>query len=441
MHPRLFRRQYSLWRLILIFGLLTTIPGQAEMAQNRGIGASTNSGNSGNSAANRRLALVIGNGKYEQQYLSLPNPENDATDMADELRRLGFEVTIATNVNKPQMEDHFRKFGQQLASARAALFYYAGHGTQVDGENYLAPVEATIASEAEIKSQAVNLRQLLQYLQQPGQRLNLVILDACRNNPFRSLRPPTRDIANPLVKAPQSSGLARIDISRLRNTLIAYSTQTDSVASDGVGRNGLYTQELLAAIRTPGWAVEKVFKHVREQVIKKSNGLQTPWENSSLIGDFYFAPGAAPPGNDLAGNTGSDSQPSTAAPAREAERWVVVADRNITIAANETWKQTPIQVQKGQHVRLKVDGAQINLGARGPAGPAGVDKSDPHKPVRDCATGAIVARIGQELICVETGRAFIATGSGALWLGLNESNVVDNRGSLIVKVVVQELRR
>jgi uncharacterized caspase-like protein len=401
-------------------------------------------------AAKRRIALVIGNSRYDNSELSLPNPEHDAHDMGVELQQLGFEVFSVANLTKQQIEEHFRLFGQSLPNAQVALFYYAGHGTQVDGENYVIPIDATVANEAEIKQKAVHLRQLLQLLQQPGQRTNFVILDACRNNPFRSLKRRTRELSPTTAptrsdpRSPSASqvaanaapvgGLAKIDISLLRNTLIAYSTQTDSVASDGMGRNGLYTQELLAALRTPGLPVETVFKRVREQVIKKSGGVQTPWENSSLIGeDFYFLP---PASSSVAAATAPVAMPSPVT----GQRWEVVADRIVPVPLNQLWTETPIQIQAGQHVRLKVDATQLNLGALGIAGLSGLGTTDAGKPAPGCATGVIVARIGAQIICVEAGRTFTATSSGTLWLGINERNVSDNRGAVNVKVVVQELR-
>lgn len=222
----------------------------------------------------KRLALVIGNGSY---LLSpLKNPVNDAKLMAEELRKLGFEVMSYTNLSQNDMKSKIREFGNKLSQQKGVgLFYYAGHGIQLNGENYLVPVTAVINKEQDVELESVNLKRVLGEMDYAQNDLNIVILDACRNNPFaRSFR------------SGGGNGLAMTTAPK--GTFIAYATAPGSVASDGTGENGLYTQELVKALEQPGFKIEDVFKTVRNNVYKMSNEMQVPWENSSIFGDFYF---------------------------------------------------------------------------------------------------------------------------------------------------------
>ena len=224
-------------------------------------------------APQRRIALVIGNGAYTTAP-PLKNPPNDARDMATTLRTLGFNVTSDVNVNQRDMKRLIREFGQNLKKGGSGLFYYAGHGVQSKGHNYLIPIDADIQSEAEIEDLGVDVNLVLNFMDDAQNGLNIVILDACRNNPFaRSFRS-------------ASNGLAQVDAPT--GTLIAYATAPGSVAADGDGRNGIYTQELLKQIKRSGLSIEDVFKQVRISVRGATNGKQTPWESSSLVGEFYF---------------------------------------------------------------------------------------------------------------------------------------------------------
>jgi TonB family protein len=220
----------------------------------------------------RRVALVIGNGAYDVAPLN--NPVNDAQDMAQSLRQLGFDVLSGSNLTQREMRQLIREFGQKIKGGGVGLFYYAGHGMQVKGQNYLIPVGADIQAEADVEDLAVSVNLVLNVMDDAGNGLNIVVLDACRNNPFaRSFRS-------------AAGGLAQVDAPT--GTLIAYATAPGSVASDGTSRNGLYTQELLKFMRTPGLDIENVFKQVRISVRTLTQGRQTPWEASSLVGDFYF---------------------------------------------------------------------------------------------------------------------------------------------------------
>jgi hypothetical protein len=223
-----------------------------------------------------RYALVIGNSAYPVS--PLKNPVNDSGDIAQLLGKLGFTVMHRHDVGIREMEKAVRDFGEVLRTGGTGLFYYAGHGMQVEGRNYLIPVDARIESESDVRFEALDVGRVLGKMEDAGNRLNIVILDACRDNPFARGFRSTR------------SGLARMDAPR--GTLIAYATAPGSVAADGDGRNGIYTKNLLAYMATPGLPVEQVFKNVRIGVIRDTNQKQVPWEASSLTGDFYFAPPA-----------------------------------------------------------------------------------------------------------------------------------------------------
>ena len=222
-----------------------------------------------------RFALVIGNSDY-QQTAKLRNPVNDARAINSTLGELGFSVTVLENANQRQMENAIRKFGKTLKTDGAVgLFYYAGHGMQIGGENYLLPVEANPSNEDDVRYDGVPVGKLLGQMKSAGNSMNVVILDACRNNPFtRNFRSNRRGLAQ--VTAPAG-------------TFISYATAPGSVAADGDGENGLYTEKLISHMRTPGLKLEEVFKKVRADVQRESNGKQVPWDASSVTGDFYFA--------------------------------------------------------------------------------------------------------------------------------------------------------
>ncbi len=222
----------------------------------------------------KRLALVFGNSNYPSS--PLKNPVNDANAIGKELKSLGFEVMLYTNLSQKDMINHIREFGEKLNSDKGVgLFFYAGHGMQVNGENYIIPVSANIEKEQDIELEAVNVKRLMGEMENAQNELNIIILDACRDNPFsRSFR----SIAN--------KGLA--STSAPTGTIVAFSTAPGSVASDGEGENGLYTQELLKAISKENMKIEDVFKEVRKNVYQLSNKEQVPWENSSIFGDFFF---------------------------------------------------------------------------------------------------------------------------------------------------------
>ncbi|HSV53260.1 MAG TPA: caspase family protein [Burkholderiaceae bacterium] len=227
--------------------------------------------------AEHRLALVIGNASYRNS--PLVNPVNDARLMEAALREAGFDVIKAENASLRDMRRLLRDFGDRLKQrGGVGLFYFAGHGLQVRGENYLVSVDSDIRNEDEVADDALNAQLVLEKMQSAGNRVNVVILDACRNNPF-AVRSRSAVLGLATMHAPSGS-------------IIAYSTAPGSVASDGGGQNGLYTQHLARVIPQAGVPIEEAFKMVRAAVRRESNNQQVPWENTALEGQFYFKPAA-----------------------------------------------------------------------------------------------------------------------------------------------------
>lgn len=219
-----------------------------------------------------RHALVVGNASYATA--PLINSANDATAVAKVLERAGFTVDLKLNASQKQLQDAVTAFGDRLKGGGAGLFYFAGHGVQIKGRNFLMPVGADIKREDEVPYKAVDVQQVLDKMETARNRINVVILDACRDNPFaRSSRS-------------NSGGLSQVDAPI--GSLVAFATAPGSVASDGKGSNGLYTQHLLANMERPGLPIEEIFKRVRLGVRLDSNGGQVPWESTSLEGDFTF---------------------------------------------------------------------------------------------------------------------------------------------------------
>jgi TPR repeat protein len=229
--------------------------------------------------ADKRVALVIGNSAY-RSVSRLDNPANDAKLMADTLRNLGFTLVgggAQLDLSKAQFEGALQTFGDQAQGADVDLFYYAGHGVQVRGKNFLAPVEASLTKEADIYLQMVDAEAVLSQMEGSGAKLNLVILDACRNNPFGGGR--LRAI---------SGGLAQMQAPE--GTLISYATQPGNVAQDGADGDSPYTKALVATIGRPGIGLFDVFNEVGLSVKRATGGVQQPWVSSSPIeGGFYFA--------------------------------------------------------------------------------------------------------------------------------------------------------
>jgi uncharacterized caspase-like protein len=221
----------------------------------------------------KKIALVIGNSNYKD-VVRLKNPVNDAKSMSLALNKLGFEVTELTDASQKDMNRAIGHFGRKLNADSVGLFYYAGHGLQVGGKNYLVPVDALIDGEASIPTETVEVDSVLAQLTTSA--LSIVILDACRNNPFERGSRST------------AGGLAQIDAPK--GSFIAFATSPGKSAADGNGKNGVYTTELLKQMSVPNLSIESVFKRVRANVARLTGDAQVPWESTSLVGDFYFQP-------------------------------------------------------------------------------------------------------------------------------------------------------
>ncbi len=223
--------------------------------------------------ADNRTALVFGNSNY--QNAPLTNPVNDAADMTAKLRKLGFDVIHKENASRREMRIATRQFKHKLQEkGGVGLFYYAGHGIQVKGENFLIPVKADISEEFDIPDQAISANYVLRAMEDSGNSMNIIILDACRDNPFaRRWRSSSR-------------GLARMDAPS--GSIVAYATSPGKTADDGNGRNGTYTHYLLKYMDETGLVLEEVFKKVRIAVRKQTANGQIPWKESSLYTNFYF---------------------------------------------------------------------------------------------------------------------------------------------------------
>jgi hypothetical protein len=221
------------------------------------------------SAAEPRTALVIGNSAYAIG--ALDNPVNDATDVAAALRGAGFEVILKTDANQRGIKEAARAFGATLKSrGGTGLFYFAGHGVQIGGENYVVPVGEDIASEANLKAHSVTATEVVDGMTAARSGLNIVILDACRDNPLKT----------------GTRGLSRMDTSA--NLFVSFSTSPGELALDGSGRNSPYTKHLAQAIGAPNLSLEETFKRTLKGVYQETRGRQTPWMSSSFFGDFVF---------------------------------------------------------------------------------------------------------------------------------------------------------
>jgi len=229
-------------------------------------------------ATTQRVALVIGNSTYSSG--PLKNPVNDAVDIDSSLKKLGFDTILKKNASMQEMENAIRDFGNRLKRGGDGLFYYAGHGVQINGKNYLIPIGARIEKETDAKYQAIDAEMVLDEMANAGNAVNIIILDACRDNPLgRSMRSASRGLTI-ISDAP-------------KGTFITYSTSPGKTAEDGVGRNSPYTKALLKYMNEPGLPIEQVFKKVRQNLDTTTRGKQVPWELSSLKGDFYFKTGSA----------------------------------------------------------------------------------------------------------------------------------------------------
>ena len=230
--------------------------------------------------AENRLALVIGQSAY-RSVPALPNPANDARAVSQLLTDSGFEVSTASDLSQDQMREQVSAFAGKVAAKGAdtvALVFYAGHGLQIDGENYLVPIDVDPKREADIPLQAVRLNDILNTLASVPSKMRILMLDACRNNPF------------PDLNKTSGGGLAIVDAKiGAPGTFMSFSTSPGAVAEDGSGANSPYTTALLTAGKESGIPIEETFKRVRSAVNKSTDGRQTPWDSSSLTEDFRFS--------------------------------------------------------------------------------------------------------------------------------------------------------
>jgi len=299
----------SMKHLFIAFVMLTVLFANSTQSQERDIRISK-------SFSGQRVALVIGNGAYE--IAPLKNPVNDAREMARALRELGFKVTLKENLNQYDMKKAIEAFGEELRSSDIGLFYYAGHGFQAKGRNYLKPVGSIIKKETEVKYKSVDVGLVLTQMGKARNKINIVILDACRNNPYA------------YVFRSEDVGLASIDAPS--DTLIAYATAPGKVALDGDTDNSVYTKELLRYIGKKDLSIEEVFKRVRADVRDKTGGWQIPWESSSLTYDVYLNQEFTLNGGILNGKAIKKPAPSYPAAAKAAGVWGEV---NVQITIDE----------------------------------------------------------------------------------------------------------
>ena len=231
-------------------------------------------------AADKRVALVIGNSAYEN-VPRLTNPSNDASDVAAKLKALGFEVVEGIDLGKRDMEKRIRAFAEALSGADVGLFYYAGHGLQVDQRNFLAPIDAQLKSESDLDFEAVQLDLVLKNMVRNA-ATSLVFLDACRDNPLAA------NLAQVGRSLDVGRGLARVETAA--SMMIVYATEPGKVALDGTGRNSPFTGALLRHIDTEGASIGDVMIAVRNDVLSETSGKQRPFESASLTGQFFFKP-------------------------------------------------------------------------------------------------------------------------------------------------------
>jgi len=270
-------------------GFRTTTEGPVSRPEPISAEARENLEGQGGFAVGRRVALIIGNSDYQGSISSLVNPANDARAMAASLGEVGFEVDLQLDATRDEIKEAVLDFSDKLHDSDVGLFYYAGHAVQVDGKNFMIPVGADLnikndrrdALSRYVGLKTVDINEVLGSMENAEAALNIVILDACRDNPFEGT---TRGL---------SRGLAQTFAPR--GTFVAYATAPGQVAEDGRSNNSPYTSALVEAIRTPGLKLEDTFKQVRREVALETDGRQTPWENSSIYGDFYFTPPAPTP--------------------------------------------------------------------------------------------------------------------------------------------------
>jgi uncharacterized caspase-like protein len=253
-------------------------------------------------ADDKRVALVIGNSAYRQT-AQLKNPGNDAADMAASLRSLGFRVIDGIDLDKLAMDAKIREFGEALTDADSGVFFYAGHGLQVSGQNYLMPVDAMLTTAAALDAEMVQL-DLVQRAMERAAKFNVLFVDACRDNPLAEI------LAGAIGMRPAEMGRGLAPSRSSLGSLISFSTQPGNVALDGIGRNSPFAAALLKRIAAPGDDLSTILINVRKDVVRSTAARQVPWEHSSLWSRFYFTAPASP----------GPAQIASAAPTPEQQR-------------------------------------------------------------------------------------------------------------------------
>ena len=277
----------------------------------------------------KRVALIIGNSRYQKVgYLS--NPVNDADDMAKAVQELNFDVIKVLNADKKQMDTALETFRLKLGKDGIGIFYYAGHGVQVEGENYLIPTDAQLNSQKDVNYEALPVGKVQNLMEAAGTETNVIILDACRNNPF----------SRRWNRNTQVRGLAPIQV--ISGSYIAFATAPGLVAEDGENRNGTFTFYILKFIKTPNLSIENLFKEVRQNVIKATKKVQIPWDSSSLINEFSFNPVATADTNTPPPASTSKPEPS---PRQQTNSTLDVKSKLIG-----TWKASVVEF--GQFVEI-----------------------------------------------------------------------------------------
>ena len=246
--------------------------------------------------ADKRVALVIGNGNY-RNFQQLDNPVNDANGVAAALRAAGFEVILRLDATREAMNQALEQFDQALRKADIGLFYFAGHAAQVDWHNFMVPISASLdVSPAaarnlagQVAQETVDLGDVLDRMGRADKKLNIVILDACRDNPFtEKALELSRSLSRSTGQTPIKVGLGLVQSFAPPRTFLAYATAPGQVASDGSGKDSPYSAALIQALALPGLKLEDVFKRVRNSVAEATHSAQIPWDNSSVFDDFYF---------------------------------------------------------------------------------------------------------------------------------------------------------
>jgi hypothetical protein len=317
----------------------------AALTFTQGAGASTDP----IATAEPRIALVVGNANYKDEQ-KLANPANDAALIAETLRKVGFDVVLVTDASQKQLEHAVIEFGDRLSKAgpdATGLFYYAGHGLQVDGVNYLVPVDADITREAEVEIDAVEAGLVLKQMAFAGSRVNIVVLDSCRNNP----------LARDFRSVASSEGFAEIR-TKPKGTFISYSTAPGEVAADGSDGHSPFAEALAWAMQVPGLDLPEVFQRVREKVLDSTDQKQTPWDSSSLVKSFYFV---APQQNDnpdlVADAAAAPMQVAEATPNHDPHHDVLVRTTAEAAPKAETAATKPILAAASAPVFVAANGA------------------------------------------------------------------------------------